>query len=100
MSSYHIELPARRSAWLADHAYQLRLTEQARILVAGEGDVRLTRLRLAAASMPETRENVQLAERDEVRVRFTFRTMERSTREVAQCRGSRRVAYGADMKEH
>lgn len=73
MRVYCIDLPARRTAWLADNAYQVRLTEQARTLVAAEGQVMPIRLRLAAASIPETYENAQLAERDEVRVRFTFR---------------------------
>ena len=91
MSSYSIELPARRSAWLADHAYQIRLTEQARTLAATEGDVKPTRLHLAAANMPDTHENVQLAHRDEVRVRFTFRVTEVSAGQVTHRREPRRV---------
>jgi len=92
MSSYTIDLPARRTAWLADNAYQIRLTEQARSLAAAAGQVRPTRLRLAAASMPETQENAQLAEQDEVRVRFTFRVTEIATGQAPQRRGPRRAA--------
>ena len=76
MSTYRVDLPARRTAWLADDAYQVRLTEQARTLAALQGQVRPTRLRLEAASMPETYENAQLAERDDVRVQFSFRETE------------------------
>ena len=91
MSIYHVDVPARRTAWLADDAYQVRLTEQARRLAAVQGQVRPTRLRLDAASMPETYENAQLAERDEVRVRFTFRVTEVPARRSARRFGSRRV---------
>ena len=90
MSSYSIELPARRTAWLADDAYQVRLTEQARTRAAA-GNIRPIRLRLEAASMPETYENAELAERDEVRVRFTFRVTEVPVRRSARRLGSRRV---------
>ena len=72
MSSCSINLPARRMAWLADNAYQVRLTEQARTLMAAAGDMRPCRLRLNSASMPDTVENAELAECDEVRLRFTF----------------------------
>ena len=41
--------------------------------------------------MPETLENAQLAERDEVRVRFTFRVTEVPARRSARRFGSRRV---------
>ena len=76
MSGYNIDLPARRAAWLVDYAYQVRLTEQARTLVAAAADLRSTQLRLDAASMPETRENAHLAEFDEGYVHFTFRALE------------------------
>ena len=54
MRIYRVDLPARRTAWLADAAYQMRLTEQARTLGRGPGPGRPTRLRLVEASMPET----------------------------------------------
>lgn len=73
MSRYSVDVPARRAAWLADQAYQVRLTEQARKLAAVQGDVRPTRLTLDACGIPETLENAHLADRDEVRVRFCFR---------------------------
>jgi len=91
VSSYSIDLPARRTAWLADNAYQVRLTEQARTLAAAAGDIRRNRLRLDAASMPETRENAQLAQRDEVRVCFTFRAMEGAVEQVWNRRQPRRA---------
>ena len=90
MSIYGTDLPARRTAWLADHAYQMRLTEQARRLAAAQ-PVRPTRLRLDAASMPDTYENTELAERDEMRVRFTFRETAVPARRSARRFGSRRV---------
>ena len=92
MNTVSTELPARRRAWLADEAYQIRLLEQARSLSAFEAQVSAARLRLAAASIPETRENAALAERDEVRVRCMFRVLEvapdddRVTAEEAQYR--------------
>lgn len=67
------------------------MTEQARTLAAAQGQVRPDRLRLDAASMPDTRENVQLAERDEVRVLFTFRVTEASAGRGAHRFGSRWV---------
>lgn len=76
MSMYCVDLPARRTAWLADHAYQLRLTEQARTVAAVAGQTTPLCLILDAAGIPETYENAQLAEHDEVRVRFTFRVTE------------------------
>ena len=91
MSTYRVDVPARRTAWLADDAYQMRLTEQARRLAAAQGPVRPTRLRLDAASMPDTYENTELAERDEVRVRFTFRETEVPARRSARRFGCRRV---------
>ena len=100
MSSSSIELPARRSAWLADHAYQIRLTEQARTLAAAERDVRPTRLRLAAASVPETHENAQLVEWDEVRVRFTFRATEVAAGQLSQRRGPRRAACVTECEQN
>ena len=91
MSTYRVDVPARRTAWLADDTYQMRLTEQARMLAAVQGQVRPTRLMLEAASMPETSENAELAERDEVRVRFTFRETEVPARRRARRFGCRRV---------
>ena len=91
MSTYSVDVPARRTAWLADDVYQMRLTEQARMLAAFQGQVRPTRLTLEAASMPETSENAALAERDEVRVRFTFRETEVPARRSARRLGWRRV---------
>ena len=104
MSTYHVDVPARRTAWLADDAYQLRLTEQARTRAAIQGQVRPTRLRLDEASMPETYENTQLAERDEVRVLFTFRETEVPARRSAR-RSARRgvciaIAAGTDCAAH
>ena len=100
MRSYHVELPARRSAWPTDHAYQLRLTEQARTLAAAEGDVRPERLWLAAAGMPETLENVQLADRDEVRVYFTFGATKVAMEQGAQRRGLRRAASVTEFEQN
>lgn len=100
MSSYGIELPARRTAWLADDAYQVRLTEQARAPAAVQGQIRPTQLRLEAASMPETCENAQLAECDEVRVRFTFRTTEVAAGQEAHRRRSRRAVYATLFDQH
>ena len=91
MRTYHVDVPARRTAWLADDAYQVRLTEHARTRAAVQGQVRPTRLWLDEASMPETDENAELAERDEVRVRFTFRETEVPARRMARRFGSRRV---------
>lgn len=92
MSSSSIDLTARRAAWLADNAYQIRLTEQARTLAAAASNKKPTQLRLDAASMPDTYENAQLAERDEVRVRFTFRITEMAAGQVPQRRRPRRAA--------
>ena len=91
MRTDSVDVPARRTAWLADAAYQMRLTEQARRVAAVQGQVRPTRLTLEAASMPETSETAELAERDEVRVRFTFRETEVPARRSARRFGCRRV---------
>ena len=56
-------------------------------------DIRPIRLRLEAASMPETHENAEFAERDEVRVLFTFRETEVPARQSARRFGCRRVVF-------
>ena len=100
MSTYGIDLPARRTAWLADQAYQVRLIEQARSLAAAAGDVRPARLLLATASMPETQENAQLAEQDEVRVRFTFRAMDEPTGQVSRWRRLRWATWSTECEQN